>query len=119
MRVLIVDDAAFMRMVLSKIVEDAGYEVIGEAANGEQAIMEYKRRRPDVVTMDLTMPIMDGITATRMIREFDPAARVLVTSAMGQAVMVKDAIHSGAYDFVVKPVDQNRLLAALANARSK
>lgn len=119
MKVLIVDDAAFMRMVLRKIVEEAGYEVVGEAANGEQAVQEYKRHLPDVVTMDLTMPVMDGIAATKKIREFDPSARVLVTSAMGQAVMVKDAIHSGAYDFVVKPVDQNRLLAALANARAK
>lgn len=118
MKILIVDDAAFMRMVLRKIIEDAGYEVIGEAANGEQAVEEYKRHKPDVVTMDLTMPVMDGITATRKIREFDPDAKILVTSAMGQqTVMVKDAIHWGAYDFVVKPVDRDRLLAALANAR--
>lgn len=117
MKVLIVDDAAFMRMVLKRIVEEAGYEVVGEAADGEQAVMEYKRHRPDVVTMDLTMPNMDGITATRKIREIDPKARILITSAMGQAAMVKDAIQSGAYDFVVKPVDQNRLLSAIANAK--
>lgn len=118
MRVMIVDDAAFMRMVLRKIVEDAGYEVVVEAANGEQALKEYKQHKPDVVTMDLTMPVMDGITATKRIREYDPAARILVTSAMGQAVMVKDAILSGAYDFVVKPVDQNRFLTALARAKT-
>lgn len=117
MKVLIVDDAAFMRMVLRKIVEDAGHEVVGEAANGEQAVQEWRRCKPDVVTMDLTMPIMDGIAATKKIREMDPKAKILVTSAMGQTVMVKDAIHSGAYDFVVKPVDQNRFLAALANAK--
>jgi two-component system, chemotaxis family, chemotaxis protein CheY len=118
MRVLIVDDASFMRMVLRKIIEDAGYDVIGEASNGEQAVVEYKKHKPDVVTMDLTMPVMDGIEATRKIREFDQRAKVLVTSAMGQAVMVKEAIHAGAYDFVVKPVDQSRFLAALANALS-
>lgn len=119
MKVLIVDDASFMRMVLRKIIEDAGYEVVGEAGDGEQAIMEYMRHMPDVVTMDLTMPTMDGITATRKIREFDPKAKVLVTSAMEQAIMVKEAIHAGAYDFIVKPVDQARLLTALESGCSR
>lgn len=116
MRILITDDAAFMRMVLRKLLETAGHEVVGEAANGEQAVAEYKRLQPDLVTMDITMPIMDGIMATKEIRRFDPKAKVIVTSAMGQMAMVKEALVAGAIDFVVKPVDQDRFLQAIANA---
>lgn len=117
MRILIADDAAFMRMVLRKLLETAGHEVVGEAANGEQAVLEYKRLKPDLVTMDITMPVMDGIIATKEIRRFDPKAKIIVTSAMGQNAMVKEAIMSGAMDFVVKPVDEDRFLQAVANAK--
>ncbi|MDF2923091.1 MAG: chemotaxis protein CheY [Paenibacillaceae bacterium] len=117
MRILIVDDVPFMRRVLKKIMEDAGHEIVGMVDNGEEGVREYKRFKPDVVTMDLTLPGMDGMEAIKLIMQYDPAAQILVTSAMGQAVIVKEAIHSGAYDFVVKPVDEKRLLSALANAR--
>lgn len=116
MNVLIVDEASFMRMVLRNIIEGAGYTVVGEAGSGEEALMEYLRKRPCVVTIDLNMPTKDGIGAIRKIREYDPACKVLVTAAMGQSSLIKEALHAGAYDFVLKPVDQARLLDVLREA---
>ncbi|MBP1155712.1 MULTISPECIES: response regulator [unclassified Paenibacillus] len=116
MRVLIVDDAAFMRMTLRKILESAGHEVAGEAVDGDDAILKYNELKPDLVTMDITMPRKDGIAATKAIRSVDPNAKILITSAMGQAAMVKEAVLSGAFDFIVKPVDEDRLLAAVTKA---
>ncbi|HEY8528513.1 MAG TPA: response regulator [Paenibacillaceae bacterium] len=114
LRVMIVDDAAFMRMVLRRILESAGHEVVGEAADGNEAVEKYVELKPDLVTMDITMPNKDGIEATRVIRAIDPNAKILMTSAMGQEAMVKQAVLSGAYDFVVKPVDEERFLRAVA-----
>lgn len=114
MRILIVDDAAFMRMTLKKMLEEFGHEVVGEAVDGNDAIEKYKELSPDLVTMDITMPNKDGITATREIREFDPKAKVLISSAMGQESMVKDAILAGALDFIVKPINPQRMLAAVS-----
>jgi len=102
-RVLIVDDAAFMRMMLRDILTKNGYEVAGEAENGAQAVERYKEVKPDLVTMDITMPEMDGITAVREIKKIDPAAKIVMVSAMGQQAMVIEAIQAGAIDFVVKP----------------
>lgn len=116
MRILIVDDAAFMRMMLRKILESAGHEVVGEAVDGNDAIFKYNELKPDLVTMDITMPQKDGIAATKNIRSADPNAKILITSAMGQSAMVKEAVMSGAFDFIVKPVDEERLLAAVAKA---
>lgn len=110
------DDAAFMRMMLRKILESAGHEVVGEAVDGNDAISKYTTLKPELVTMDITMPNKDGIEATKAIHAIDPKAKILMTSAMGQEAMVKEAVLSGALDFIVKPVDETRFLTAVANA---
>jgi two-component system chemotaxis response regulator CheY len=112
-RVLIVDDAAFMRMMIKDILEKNGFEVIGEANNGVKAVEMYKKEKPDVVTMDITMPDMDGIEAVRQIKAFDASAKVIMCSAMGQQTMVMDAIRAGARDFIVKPFQADRVLEAI------
>lgn len=112
-RVLIVDDAAFMRMMLKDILTKNGYEVIGEAPNGAKAVEIYKLEKPDVVTMDITMPEKDGIQAVKEIKAFDPNAKIIMCSAMGQQAMVMEAIKSGARDFIVKPFQPERVLEAL------
>lgn len=112
-KVLIVDDAAFMRMMVKDILTKNGFEVIGEACNGLKAVEMYKQERPDVVTMDITMPEMDGIEAVKEIKVFDPTARVIMCSAMGQQSMVMDAIKAGAKDFIVKPFQADRVLEAI------
>jgi len=115
-KVLIVDDAAFMRMMIKDILVNNGYEVIGEANNGIKAIEMYKKERPDVVTMDITMPDMDGIAAVKEIRKIDPTAKIIMCSALGQQTMVMDAIQAGARDFIVKPFQPDRVLEALRKA---
>ena len=112
-KVLIVDDAAFMRMMIKDILEKNGFEVLGEANNGIKAVELYKKEKPDVVTMDITMPEMDGIKAVKEIRIFDPNAKVIMCSAMGQQSMVMDAIRAGARDFIVKPFQPDRVLEAI------
>ncbi|MCM8710948.1 response regulator [Clostridium sp. SYSU_GA19001] len=112
-KVLIVDDAAFMRMMIKDILEKNGFEVIGEANNGLKAVELYKKEKPDVVTMDITMPDMDGIEAVKSIRAFDPGAKIIMCSAMGQQTMVMDAIRAGARDFIVKPFQPDRVLEAI------
>ncbi|MBP1042021.1 response regulator [Vagococcus sp. BWB3-3] len=112
-KVLIVDDAVFMRMKLRDILEKNGYEVVDEAANGLEAIEKYKATTPDLVTMDITMPEMDGVEALKQIKTFDANAKVLMCSAMGQQGMVMDAIRAGAVDFIVKPFDSDRVIKAL------
>lgn len=112
-RVLIVDDAIFMRMKLKDILEKNGFEVVGEAQNGLEAVEKYKSEKPDVVTMDITMPEMDGVTALKEIKKIDGNAKVIMCSAMGQQSMVMDAIKSGALDFIVKPFDTDRVVKAL------
>ena len=112
-RVLIVDDAAFMRMMIKDILEKNGFDVVGEASNGIKAVEMYKAEKPDVVTMDITMPDMDGIEAVKAIKIFDPAAKIIMCSAMGQQSMVMDAIRAGARDFIVKPFQSDRVLAAI------
>ena len=112
-KVLIVDDAAFMRMMIKDILEKNGYDVVGEASNGLVAVDLYKKEKPDVVTMDITMPDMDGIEAVKQIRTFDPNAKIIMCSAMGQQSMVMDAIKSGAKDFIVKPFQADRVLEVI------
>ena len=111
--VLIVDDAAFMRMLLKDIISKGGYEVVGEAANGVDAVEKYKELKPDVVTMDITMPEMNGIEAIKKIKEIDPNAKIIVCSAMGQQAMVVEAIQAGAKAFIVKPFQHSRVIEAL------
>lgn len=112
-RILIVDDAAFMRMMIKDILVKNGFEVVAEAENGAQAVEKYKEHSPDLVTMDITMPEMDGITALKEIKQIDAQARIIMCSAMGQQSMVIDAIQAGAKDFIVKPFRADRVLEAI------
>ena len=111
--VLVCDDAIFMRTMLSDILSKAGYEVIGEAETGTQAVEKYLELKPDLVTMDIVMPDMGGIDAVREIVKGDPGARILMCSAMGQQALVVEAIQAGAKDFVVKPFQPSRVLEAV------
>ena len=111
---LIVDDAAFMRLNLKNILKDK-YEIVGEAENGIEAVEMYKEKNPDFVTMDITMPEMDGLEAIKAIMDIDPKAQIIVCSAMGQQKMVIQAIDAGAQDFIVKPFKDERVINALAN----
>ncbi len=109
-RILIVDDAAFMRAKIKMTLEKAGYAVVGEAANGLEGVSQYKKLKPDLVTLDITMPVMDGIDALKEIREFDSNAKVLMVSAMGQEGIVMEAVLSGAKTFIVKPFSDEKLV---------
>ena len=111
--VLICDDAIFMRTMLSDILQQAGFDVVGEAETGAQAVDRYRELRPDLVTMDIVMPDMGGIDAVREITRNDPGAKVLMCSAMGQQALVVEAIQAGAKDFVVKPFQPSRVLEAV------
>lgn len=111
--ILIVDDAAFMRLMVKDILVKAGYNVVGEAENGLQAIEKFKELNPDLVMMDITMPEMDGIQALKSIKADNPDATVVMCSAMGQQAMVVEAIQSGAKDFIVKPFQPDRVLEAV------
>ncbi|MFD1888372.1 response regulator [Paenibacillus wenxiniae] len=113
-RILIVDDAAFMRMMIRDILTKNGYEVVGEAQDGAQAVEKFKELRPDLVTMDITMPEMDGIAALKEIKKLDGGAKVIMCSAMGQQAMVIDAIQAGAKDFIVKPFQADRVIEAIS-----
>ncbi len=114
--VMLVDDAAFMRMMLKDILSNNGYQVVGEAENGAVAVEKYADLKPDITIMDITMPEMDGLQAVKEIRSKDPQAKVIMCSAMGQQAMVIEAIQSGAKDFVVKPFQAERVLEAVAKA---
>ncbi|MBW7455116.1 response regulator [Paenibacillus sepulcri] len=114
-KVMVVDDTAFMRMMMRGLLESLGLEVVAEAGNGIEAVNLYKRVRPQLVTMDITMPEMDGVSALKNIKQVDPAAKIIMCSAMGQREMVLEAIRSGACDFVVKPVQKERLAEAISN----
>lgn len=111
--VLIVDDAAFMRMMIKDILSKNGYNIAAEAENGKIAIEKYNEVKPDLVLMDITMPEMDGIQALKGIKTIDPNASVIMCSAMGQQAMVIEAIQSGAKDFIVKPFQAERVLEAV------
>lgn len=111
-KVLIADDAAFMRMKSANLVKELGHEVV-EAADGAEAVAMYKLHRPDAVLLDITMPVMDGITALQEILREDPQAKIAMVTAMGQQQIIMDAIRFGAKDFVVKPFDAERIQAAL------
>lgn len=111
-KILLVDDAAFMRMRCAKLLLENGYEV-AEAENGQEAISKYQSYRPDLVLMDITMPVMDGISATREIKNLDANAKVVMVSALGQQTMVIEAIKAGAKDFVVKPFEPDKILTTV------
>ncbi len=111
--VLVCDDAIFMRTMISDILSQAGFEIVGEAESGVQAVEKYKVLKPDLVTMDIVMPDMGGIEAVREICKGDPEAKILMCSAMGQQALVVEAIQAGAKDFVVKPFQPSRVLEAV------
>ena len=112
-KILLVDDAAFMRMMLKDILTKNGYEVVGEAENGAKAVEKYGELKPDLVLMDITMPEMDGIEALKKIKASDANASIIMCSAMGQQAMVIESIQSGAKDFIVKPFQADRVLEAV------
>lgn len=111
--VLIVDDAAFMRMMIKDILSKNGYEVLGEAENGAKAVEKYKELTPDLVIMDITMPEMDGIQAVKQIKGINTDAKIIMCSAMGQQAMVIESIQAGARDFIVKPFQAERVVEAV------
>jgi two-component system chemotaxis response regulator CheY len=117
-KIMIVDDAAFMRMMIKDILTKNGYEIVAEAADGAQAVELYKEHQPDLVTMDITMPEMDGIAALKAIKQINANAKVIMCSAMGQQAMVIDAIQAGAKDFIVKPFQADRVLEAIGKTLS-
>lgn len=118
-RVLIVDDAVFMRTVLKKMLEEENYVIVGEASNGAEAIKKAKELQPDIITLDITMPEMDGVTALPEILKESPYSKVIMCSAMGQQPMVVEAIKKGAKDFIVKPFQKARVLQAIENIVNK
>ncbi|MEA5060467.1 MAG: response regulator [Candidatus Pelethousia sp.] len=112
-RVMIVDDAAFMRVSIRNILLKNGFEVVCEADNGIAAVQKYPDAKPDIVTMDITMPEMSGLEALREIRKIDPAAQVVMVSALGQEAMVREAVMSGAKGFIVKPYKEDIIVDTL------
>ena len=109
-KILIVDDAAFMRMMLKNILTKAGYEIVGEAVDGVDGFNKFQELNPDMVLLDITMPNMDGIQCLKKIKENTPDAKCVMCSAMGQKTMVIDAIQNGAKDFIVKPFEEDRVI---------
>lgn len=115
-RILIVDDSSFMRKMIKKILTENEYEVVGEAKNGLEAVTMYRQLKPDLVTMDITMPDMNGIKSLKAIRLIDPHARVIMLSAMGQKNFLIEAIELGAVGFVTKPFTKDQILQAVQRA---
>jgi two-component system chemotaxis response regulator CheY len=111
--VLIADDLKFIKLVLRELVEKAGFRVVGEASNGQEAVELYQAKRPDVVLMDITMPKMDGLAALKQILAFDPEAKVIMCSALGQQSLIVQALQLGAKDFIVKPFREDRVIGAI------
>jgi two-component system chemotaxis response regulator CheY len=114
--VLLVDDATFMRMAMAQMLTETEFQVVGEAANGREAVDRYRQLWPDVVVMDVAMPEMDGQQALAALRQLDPQARVIMASSLGEAARQKDFLEAGARDYLVKPYEQGRLLAAMRQA---
>ncbi|HOV14330.1 MAG TPA: response regulator [Spirochaetota bacterium] len=115
-RVLIVDDLAFIKLIIRDTLEKTGFEVVGEASNGVEAVDMYKRLKPDIVLMDITMPRMDGIQALQEIMKSDTAAKVIMCSALGQQKLIIQSIQLGAKDFIVKPFKPERIVGAIKKA---
>jgi len=114
--IMVVDDAAFMRIMMKDILEKGNHTVVAEAENGKQALLEYARVKPDLVTLDITMPELDGLSTLLALKKLDPNVKVVMVSAMGQKNMVIKAIKAGAKDFVVKPFQPERVLDAVNKA---
>jgi len=114
--IMIVDDLAFIKLLLKDLIEKAGFRVIGEASDGEEAIDMYQEKRPDLVLLDITMPKMDGITALKKILVLDPDAKIIMCSALGQQRLIVQAIQLGAKDFIVKPFRPERVISSIKKA---
>ena len=111
--ILIADDLQFIKLVLRDLVEKAGFRVVGEASNGEEAVELFQDKRPDVVLMDITMPKMDGLTALKKILKIDPGANIIMCSALGQQTLIVQALQMGAKDFIVKPFRPERVINSI------
>lgn len=114
-KVLLVDDAAFMRMMLKKVLEELNFEIVAEAKSGKEAVRLYKQYKPDLVTMDISMPEMDGIEATEKIIEKDPKAKIIICSALGQKRKIIESVKAGAKDFILKPFDKANVYSKIKN----
>ncbi|GMB00362.1 response regulator [Pelosinus sp. IPA-1] len=112
-RILVCDDSAFMRMMLKRVLVDNGHEVVGEAGDGMEAVQLYRQHKPDLITMDITMPKMDGIQAVTHIHEEDPLVRIIMVTALGQRAIITDALKAGASDFIVKPFDNIQVIETI------
>lgn len=115
-KVLIVDDSGYMRQVIRKHLENKGYEIVGEAQDGLEAIQKYAELKPDIVTMDISMKKVGGIEATKKIKSIDPNAKIIIVSALGESRFIKEAIQAGAHDFIIKPFAEERLISSIMNA---
>ena len=111
--ILIVDDAKFMRLTLAAILKKGNHHIVGEAESGKEAIELYEKYKPDLVTMDVTMPVMSGIEATKIIKNKYPDAKIIMCSAMGQQKIVRESIQAGAKDFIIKPFEESRVMDAI------
>jgi two-component system chemotaxis response regulator CheY len=118
-RILVADDASFMRQIIRDILESEGHEIVAEASDGVQAVEEWKKHRPDLVTMDIVMPRRSGIDAVRAIAAIDASARIVMCSALGQETLVTEALQAGAADFIVKPFKPDAVLATLQRVLEK
>lgn len=113
LKVLVVDDLEFMRRVICDILQKEGYDIIGESTNGVEAVKDYRELNPDLVLLDITMPIMNGLTALKKIKNYDPHAKVIMCSSLGQQKYIIKAIQLGAKDFIVKPFSPERIISAV------
>lgn len=118
-RVLICDDSTFMRMMIKKILIENGHEVVGEASDGKQAVQLFRKFKPDLTTMDITMPKMSGVEAVQIIHEEEPLARIIMVTALGQKDIIADALRAGASDFIVKPFEAAQVLETIGKVLNK
>ena len=117
--ILIADDARFMRMMIRKILESEGHKIVGEAASGEEAISLYAKLRPDLATFDIVMPNPNGIESVKKVRDFDPHAKIIMITALGQEAMVVEALKAGAADFIIKPFKPGKVIEAVDKVLTK
>lgn len=118
MRLMIVDDASFMRVAIRRMIEKKDYEIVCEAEDGQQAIEKFQKYRPDIITMDITMPNLSGIEALKEIKKLSSTVKVIMVSAMGQEALIREAVMHGANSFIVKPFKEDKLLEVLESMKS-
>lgn len=109
-RILVCDDSAFMRMILKQLLTENGHEVVAEAGDGREAVKQFRTFKPDIITMDVTMPRMDGLEAVKIIHEEDPLVRIIMVTAIGQKTVIQEAVKAGATDFIVKPFENEKVI---------